>query len=188
MSGLKADARVTVDVVVKVGGALLELDGALDDACETLAHRAQHERLVIVPGGGPFANAVRALDQVLELDTSAAHWMAVLGMDQYAHLLASMLPGAVLVHDPPSIGSALDALRIPVLAPYRWLRETDPLPHSWMVTSDSIAAWIAGAIGAPRLDLIKAVSGPVDRLTDSYFATALPQDVECRIVGATALD
>ena len=40
---------------------------------------------------------------------------------------------------------ALSAGHVPVLAPSRWLREADPLPHAWTVTSDSIAAWVAGA-------------------------------------------
>ena len=46
--------------------------------------------------------------------------------------------------------------RVPVLAPSRWLREADPLPHSWDVTSDSIAAWVAGQAGASTLVLVKA--------------------------------
>ena len=49
----------------------------------------------------------------------------------------------------------LAAGRVPVIAPYRWLREADPLPHSWDVTSDSIAAWLASALGAARLVLVK---------------------------------
>jgi type VI secretion system protein ImpG len=53
---------------------------------------------------------------------------------------------------------------LPIVAPYHWLRAVDPLPHSWDVTSDSIAAWVAGAVGAQRLLLVKPVSdGGVDR-------------------------
>ena len=47
--------------------------------------------------------------------------------------------------------------RVPVLAPSAWLRAADPLPHSWDVTSDSIAAWIAGQAGALRLGIARAL-------------------------------
>src|SRR5213078_163068 len=85
----------------------------------------------------------------------AAHWMAVLGMDQYAHALAARLPEAALVDGDGGISAAIQAGRLPVLAPYHWLRAADPLPHSWEVTSDTIAAWLAGQLGARRVVLIK---------------------------------
>jgi len=62
---------------------------------------------------------------------------------------------------------------VPVLAPSRWLREADPLPHSWDVTSDSIAAWVAGAAGASQLVLVKP-RGAQGNLVDSQFASAVP--------------
>ena len=76
-------------------------------------------------------------------------------MDQYAHLLAERIDGAALVEEPGAIGGALDAGRIAVLAPSRWLRAADPLPHSWDATSDSVAAFVAGALDARRLVLVK---------------------------------
>lgn len=35
-----------------------------------------------------------------------------------------------------------------MLLPYRVLKKEDPLPHSWAVTSDSIAAWVAHRTGS----------------------------------------
>jgi aspartokinase-like uncharacterized kinase len=48
--------------------------------------------------------------------------------------------------------------RIEILLPYHVLRERDPLPHAWDVTSDTIAAWIASEL---RIDLLilKSVDG-----------------------------
>src|SRR5256886_3982725 len=54
----------------------------------------------------------------------AAHWMAVLGMDQYAHALTARLPGAVLVEQQAEIAAARQAGRLPVLAPYRDRKST----------------------------------------------------------------
>jgi aspartokinase-like uncharacterized kinase len=134
---------------------------------------ARDERLVIVPGGGPFADAVRAQDAASSLSDDAAHWMAVLAMDQYAHLIVSRMRRAVLVSDAADISAARDLGHVPVLAPYAWLRRDDPLPHSWQVTSDSIAAWIARALGARRLLLVKPPGfTPGPDAVDGYFAQA----------------
>ena len=47
---------------------------------------------------------------------------------------------------------------VSVLLPAGLLAERDPLPASWGVTSDSIAAWVAGTAGAERLVLVKPVA------------------------------
>ena len=145
---------------------------------------------MIVPGGGPFADAVRRVDRRMGLPETAAHWMAVLSMDQYAHLIAARLSGAaVVVNDARAILEAIDAGRVPVLAPSRWLLDADPLPHSWDVTSDSIAAWIAGRLGARRLVLVKPPGvGATSDAVDPYFTRALPHGVEATIVAADRID
>jgi aspartokinase-like uncharacterized kinase len=180
---------VRVDTVVKLGGALLADVNALDAVLSIVGAPVLARRLLIVPGGGPFADAVRDADARIGLADSAAHWMAVLAMDQYAHLLAARMPGAALVEDPHEIAAAIEGGRVPVLAPSRWLRAADPLPHSWSVTSDSIAAWIAGRIGAHRLVLVKPSAFDRNRpAVDAYFETALPEGVTLAVVAADQLE
>jgi len=173
------------DVVVKVGGGVLADVAGFDAVLATLSEAAHSCRLVIVPGGGPFADAVRAVDRQLGLSETAAHWMAIAAMDQYAHVIAERLDRTSLIEDPREIGRAIAGGRVPVLRPSRWLREADPLPHSWDVTSDSIAAWIAGQLGARQLILVKprGVDRP-ERAVDAYFAHALPREVDLTIVPA----
>jgi probable H4MPT-linked C1 transfer pathway protein len=172
----KADASATicdVQTVVKVGGGLLAHDRSLDAVLTALARLAAAEPLLIVPGGGPFADAVRAQAARVGLSDDAAHWMAVLAMDQYAYLIASRLQSGRVVHGVSGIVEALRSRQIPVLAPFTWLHREDPLPHSWQVTSDSIAAWVANVIGAGRLVLVKPPgSGQRPDLVDDYFAQA----------------
>lgn len=175
-----------IDAVIKIGGALVREPGALDAAARAIVTAARSHRLLIVPGGGPFADAVRAIDRDSGLTADAAHWMAILGMEQYAHLLVGRMNGARLVACGEEIRAALDAAALPVLAPYRWLRAADPLPHSWDVTSDSIAAWVAGAVGARTLVLIKPVAGSVASLVDAYFARAVP--AQLRVIAVVATD
>ena len=76
---------------------------------------------------------------------------------------------------------------VPILAPYRWLYETDPLPHSWEITSDSISAWVASRVGSERLVLVKPplASGP--DIVDRFFASLLPSHVHAEIVTADRL-
>jgi aspartokinase-like uncharacterized kinase len=170
-------------MVVKFGGGVLAHLDHFDAALASIGTAARDRRLLVVPGGGPFADAVREVDRRLRLPDDAAHWMAVLAMDQYAHLIAARMVGAVLVAEPHEMAAALSAGQVPVLAPSRWLREADPLPHAWTVTSDSIAAWVAGRVGARHLVLIKP-PGATGQLVDPYFPRALPSHVTPLIVAA----
>ena len=176
-----------VRTVVKVGGGLLGRAGALDLVVEALTAFRTGRRVVVLPGGGPFADAVRQMFKRIKIGEDAAHWMAILGMDQYAHALAARIPGAALVDDPLGIAEALQTGRLPVIAPYRWLRAADPLPHTWEVTSDTIAAWLAGALGARRVVLIKPIHSEGKKLVDGYFLRSLPQGVEHLVVTAEDL-
>jgi aspartokinase-like uncharacterized kinase len=185
---LVAALKQNVEAVVKVGGSLLANTAQLDIVLKVLARLSRERRLVVVPGGGPFADAVREIDRRLALSDTAAHWMAVLAMDQYGHLLVARLGGSVLVSRPAEITEAIESGLLPVVAPSRWLREADPLPHSWDVTSDSVAAWIAGALGAARLVLVKAAGAPNNELVDAYFHRALPSGVASVIIPADRIE
>jgi 5-(aminomethyl)-3-furanmethanol phosphate kinase len=170
-------------LAVKVGGGLLARPGALESVGWALSRAGARRRLVVIPGGGPFANLVREFDLAHGLSPSAAHWMAILGMDQYAHAIADYTPHARVVDDQAGVLNAHEAGRVPILAPYRWLNAADELPHSWDVTSDSLAAYLATLLGAEELVLVKPVSGG-EELVDPYFRRALAAGMRWRVVGA----
>ena len=183
MSGAVSGAR-RAPAVVKVGGGLLALQGALVRAAAAIAAAAARRPLVVVPGGGPFAETVRRFDAEHRLSPVTAHWMAILGQDQYAHVLAERIPGASLTCSPEAIAAAHAAGRIPILAPFRWLRDADVLPHDWDATGDSVAALVAGALDADLLVLLKPVGGSALELTDRCFATTLPAGLTVAVLGA----
>lgn len=168
--------------VIKIGGGLLEVPGALEAVCGAVGAIGRRERIVVVPGGGPFADAVRAVDRRLDLSAAAAHWMAILAMDQYAHVLAERIDGAVLVEEHGAIAGVLASGRVAVLAPSRWMRGADVLPRSWDITSDSVAAFVAGAIDAERLVLVKPASVGIEGM-DRGFAGVVPVEMEVRVLG-----
>lgn len=179
---------MSVELVVKLGGSLLKNVEEFDRVLGVLAAVGRARRVLIVPGGGPFADAVRAVDARVRLSDDAAHWMAILAMDQHAYLIAERLVHSALVTSAADIAHAHSNARIPVLAPYRWLRDADPLPHSWDVTSDSIAAWCAHAVGASQLALIKPSGASGADAVDRYFSRALPPGVASACVPADEID
>ena len=67
------------------------------------------------------------------------------------------------------------------------MRSADVFPHSWEVTSDSIAAFVAGALDAARLILIKPATGLSDTV-DPYFATTLPAGLPYFTIGWDRMD
>ncbi len=189
---------MTADAVVKVGGRLLT-SGRLSSLLTTLGELARTYRLAVVPGGGPFADAVRGACSLHDPGASAAHWMAILAMDQHAHLLAGLQPAARLVTDQDEIAKVQDEGLLPVLAPFRWLQAVDPLPHGWHVTSDSIAAWVAARLSARRLVLLKSLEGvpgtggdivaeaplrspALAGIVDEHFERAVEPGLECWVL------
>jgi len=123
--------------------------------------------VLVVPGGGRFADLVRDVYAERGLSQDAAHWMAILAMDQYAYYLAD-IAGVEL--------TPLLVMKkgVRIVLPYEVLRRQDELPHTWEVTSDTIAAWIAYKTGS---GLVKATD--VDgvfadgRLLETVDASAL---------------
>jgi aspartokinase-like uncharacterized kinase len=142
-------------VVVKVGGGLLKAEGleGLHRACAEATDIATRRPVLVVPGGGPFADAVRAVDAQVGLTDEVAHALALQAMDQLGMLLRPLLPGVELLAQltaPRSLALVLAASAF---------RDRPDVPESWAVTSDSLAALAAAAIGAKEAILLKPVPG-----------------------------
>ena len=152
--------------VVKVGGGLG--DGALRALCAALGELGERHPLLVVPGGAGFADAVRDADRRFGLSADAAHRMAILGMEQFGWLLQRPDPGRRAVRRPRAPGAGRTTVLLPAALPL------DALPASWQVTSDSIAAWVAGRVGAGRLVLVKEVDGLYARLAGPRRAARAP--------------
>ena len=127
-------------LVVKVGGGLLRDQGleGLRRACAEATEIAASRPVLVVPGGGPFADAVRAVDEQVGLDDATAHALALQAMDQLGVLLRPLLPAAELLDDLVT-PRALGLLQVaPAFA------GRPDVPESWTVTSDSLAVLAAG--------------------------------------------
>ena len=150
-----------VPTVVKVGGSYA-FSSALKSWIDAVAACAG--RVVVVPGGGPFAETVRVAQPKMGFDDRAAHEMALLAMEQYGCALASLGAGWRLAASAAAIQDVLREGGVPVWSPTPMLREANDVPWSWDVTSDSLAAWLAGRIGAKRVLLVKQLEPPPGRL------------------------
>jgi 5-(aminomethyl)-3-furanmethanol phosphate kinase len=141
-------------VVIKLGGSFA-LSEVLADWIRALASCAG--RVVIVPGGGPFADTVRLAQSRMGFDDYAAHRMSLLAMEQYGHALISFNDLLSPADSALAIERHLSAKRVPVWMPARMVLKAADIAPSWEVTSDSLAAWLCSMIGANRLILIKHV-------------------------------
>lgn len=143
--------------VVKLGGSLAD-SGDLTGWLGALAGCAGWA--VVVPGGGPFADQVRALQQRLRFDDATAHHLAILAMEQFGRILAALEERLVPAASLDQIDQALRAAQVPVWMPAAMTLGRPEIPESWEVTSDSLAAWLAGELRAARLVLVKSAEPP----------------------------
>ncbi len=170
--------------VVKLGGSLMfaaELSGWLDMLADV-----GRGRVVVVPGGGPFADRVRRAQARRALGQRVAHRLALRATERYARWLIQQCPGLTAAGDVRTVHRCLSAGRVPIwMADHLMARELG-VPASWDVTSDSVAAWCSGRLAAADLVLVKSTpvlpaqvalaqlcaSGLVDR---AFFGFVRPQ-------------
>jgi len=145
---------------VKLGGSYA-FAPELKDWLRALARCAGH--IILVPGGGVFADSVRHAQATMAFDDEAAHHMALLAMEQFGRALTGLQPGMILAASAAAIGQAVRARKVPVWSPTRMVLAAD-IPATWDVTADSLAAWLARTVAAPRLLLVKRARPACDRV------------------------
>lgn len=171
---LRGTAAATGPVIVKVGGSLLARPGWVGTVRSLLDH-VPAPRVVVV-GGGPLVDGLRAVDAAEPQPAEFIHRLAIDCMGLTAQLVATALRAPLTERCEADV-AATTVLDVPA-----WLG-TDGryrrLPVGWEVTSDSIAACVAVERRAGLL-LAKSVAPPhadLEGLTaagwvDAFFPTA----------------
>ena len=154
-------------VVVKIGGSLAE-DSRLVDWLERISAARQH--IVIVPGGGVFADQVRKLQARWRFTDRTAHYMAILAMQQFGMMLADLGGSEIVLAK--SAGQVKNKLKLGA-SPVVWLPDLmelqrDQVAENWALSADSLAVWLCSKLGAQRLILIK--SADMSQYTDCPIA------------------
>ena len=159
-------------LVIKLGGSLLgtpELEAWLD-----IVSRYGDGKVVIVPGGGIFAEAVREAQLLTGISDKVAHHMAVMAMDQYGVLMAGLNRKLVTAASELEIAERGWQHRGIVWLPSKMVCADEDIPVNWDVTSDSLAAWLARTLGAEHLVLVKSLRPPSSR---NSFEALLQDDM-----------
>jgi aspartokinase-like uncharacterized kinase len=181
-------------IIVKLGGSLAR---ERQFARWIEAIRRCKNGVIVVPGGGPFADCVRDAQGYMRVSDAAAHRMALLAMEQYAIACASSFPDVLLVSDESQL-RLIGEGRTGVWLPSRMALGADDLPQNWQVTSDSLAAWLALRLDARALVVVKSVDVDADPLSadalvereivDPLFARfAARANAEIRLAGPADL-
>jgi 5-(aminomethyl)-3-furanmethanol phosphate kinase len=140
--------------IVKLGGSLT----CSEHLRYWLRALAGAGSLVVVPGGGPFADQVRLAQRQCGFDDSTAHYMALLAMEQYGTMLCGLQTGFAPASSVEQVQALLARGDTPVWMPVSMVMQAPEIAHSWDITSDSLAAWLAGTLGAAQLLLVKSVA------------------------------
>lgn len=151
--------------VIKLGGSVTR-HSSLTQWLQLVA-RWGDGKVIVVPGGGLYADAVRDFQRMREaftdgyVDEANAHALAIYAMDQMARSFVAMVPELVLVRNPLEIAERgwqhRGLVWLPsemALNPDEWAQSG--LPATWEVTSDTLAAWLAQQLEAEHLLLVKS--------------------------------
>jgi aspartokinase-like uncharacterized kinase len=148
-----------MDAVIKIGGSLAEDPEGLRALCNKLSELAKKYEIIVVPGGGKFADVVREFDRRYALSSDISHRMAILGMDQFGLSLSQIIPNSCAVYLLSDAKQLSEIKVVPIFLPSRLMFQEDPLEPSWDVTSDSIAAYIASRLNTDKVILATDVDG-----------------------------
>ena len=142
--------------VVKLGGSLAS-SAQLPRWLEVIA-TAGAGKVVLVPGGGPWSDEVRATQQREGMDDRLAHRKALRAMEHYGSLFTAMQANLVPAASFAQMRATLSKSQVPVWLPHDLVVADACIPESWEVTSDSLAAWLANHLNASALLLVKSVN------------------------------
>ena len=144
-------------IIIKLGGSLSRTDNLVNclDAAEK---NYQGRAVVIVPGGGAFADQVRLAQQHWQFDDNTAHHMALLAMQQMALMFKGLKPGFAIAPTVAEIQNHTAKKKTVIWSPDIVELDIAGIQASWDISSDSLAAWLAKTLSATELILIKSVA------------------------------
>jgi len=166
--------------VIKIGGSLALYQEKLKILCSKLRVASKKHNILVIPGGGEFADVVRVLDKRFTLSDSVSHKMAILGMDQYGFLLSDLIKGSQVINQLKHIQNIFDSHKLPIFLPSNFILRNNPLENSWNVTSDSIAVYIANQLHIRKVILATDVDGIFTRDPKKYSDTKLICELSAR--------
>ena len=152
--------------VLKLGGSLLDLVD-FPDRLRAVWSMLDGDQPLLICGGGAAADVVRQWHATHGLNDEQSHWLAMDSIRLNQRLLLTLMPELELVSNRAAAESVWRRGRVPLLDLMAFVSIEEAvsdlsktLPHSWDVTSDSLAGWVAIRWPAQCLILLKSVELP----------------------------
>lgn len=139
--------------VVKLGGSLQALPHLKDFVISLADHGVG--KIIIVPGGGMFAEAVRKQQCMSGFNDSFAHELALRATEIFGTILCGFDNRLTAVSDPDEF-TTWTGSRIPVWFPCDTVLQQPDIEKSWRITSDSLSLWLAIRLNIRNLLLVKS--------------------------------
>ncbi len=166
-------------LVLKIGGSLAK-SGQLSGVLEMVARSTR--RIVIVPGGGSYADLVRQEQATLGYSDAEAHRRAILAMHRMAAEWIDMQPRLASAETVQEIRAGWQRHMVPVWLPARMVLGDLSLPEDWSVTSDALAARLSECLGRVPVVLVKSLRVPRSARADALAAQGIVDPVFAKIV------
>ncbi len=178
LTGSRAGRKIVR--VIKVGGSLFA-DPQLPRKFSAWLGEQESACNLVLTGGGRLADEIRELDKRFTLPPETSHMLAIRAMQTLAETLREALASAggtstwltgeskiqQLAESNNRLTDAPQAIVfVDPIALMQWDARSDaPLPASWDVTSDTIAARVANTAKAGELVLLKSAPPPTTELS-----------------------
>jgi len=168
----------------KIGGKILEDFENLNSTISQLKQIFEEnlvQKIILIPGGGTLANFIRKVYSELKFTEKIAHFLGIISMNYNGLELSKKYPDLRVIESFDKL-KKIDNI-ICIFLPYEYLKETDTLPHSWDVTSDSITLFLAKELGLNECFLIKDVDGILNDKNDVIKEISVSKFKEMKDLG-----
>jgi len=119
-------------VIFKIGGKILEDFDNLNSTISQLRQLYKKKlisNIILIPGGGSFANFIRNAYSELRFTEELAHWMGIISMNYNGLELIKKFPNLEATEDFNRLKNLKKSFCL--FLPFQFLKDNDKLPHSF---------------------------------------------------------
>ena len=181
--------------IIKIGGSWLN-NPLLNVIIKNLNTHSKNHNIVIICGGGCFADSVRLVYDAKRMSEKTGHYIALKSTEMFASILKEINKEICLIKDINLLSDFNHQLKI--WLPSFILKNETSFIKSWESTSDSVAAWLHTKLKSKGLIYVKSLSlekkkyklkylqekGVLDKNVDKY----LLNQKNIKIIGAEIID
>ena len=143
-------------ILFKLGGSLLN-SGFMKIWIKFITNHFKG-RAIIIPGGGLFANHIRAVQKDYNLENEIAHDMALYSMSQMGLLISSIDRKSLhFCNTKKEINRVIEENKVPIIGSFDFLKtRIGSSNKNWSITSDSISLLISEELQLNTLLIVKS--------------------------------